>query len=842
MASPFRIFRKYQKTLLVVAGVILMFVFVIGDALVGYLGGSRRGGGDFGRDAGATAVRWDGGSLTNSELQDLVLRRRIVKAFVLGVWAAGEQSALQAGVEPRPLRVDPIFRPDTPETPQQGVERSVVQTRLFAEAARDVGMRVSDDTIIQYLDELGRGNVSRDDMRAMLSRLQSGNWHVSIDYVIDALREEMLGHNYVASHQFAFDTVTPQQRWEDWLQVNDRVVIEAAAIPVERFVAEVPEPTEAELVAFFDKNKNREPQPDFVGQMEFPSPTPGFRIPRKIDVQFIQASYDQYLAKIEKGITDEEIEQYYNEHKDPEFIKADTSLFDEPGEDQDAASDRTEEPESPATETPSETPPADETEAPRTEDTSTEPDSSTESAEAAEVDQPGETTPPATVEENAPSEKADTDADTDNESAPVDSDQSSRGDALRGRIRLAAFLQEAESESAPGDESDPDASAAEAAEDTAADTAPPASETADSTVADSSAATEAWNPKAETAAATPPAEEKPKQFQPLDEVRDLIRRELAGRRAAEELAERINKLASQLNAEFNSYFAQVLDAQAEERDLPAPPAALADLEPLAKEHGLEHGKTGLVSLFELRDTAIGKSGSGETGVALWRTLFGSRDLELYQPLTTVDIDGNRYIAMKTSDTPDRVPEFAEVKDDVLRAWKQQRAAELALKHAEEEAKKAKESGSMLADYFSAQESIEVLRTDPFSQYTGGDVAFVGGEFQQQPFRLSEPDGVVAAGPEFLQRVFELKDGEVAAVLNHDHSIAYVIRLVEHQDSQDELRSAYLAEANNWPGLRLMIGSHARVAAASLVSDIVKDAGLEWERPNDQVEQDEEEAG
>ena len=132
MASPFRIFRKYQKTLLVVAGVILMFVFVIGDALVGYLGGSRRGGGDFGRDAGATAVRWDGGSLTNSELQDLVLRRRIVKAFVLGVWAAGEQSALQAGVEPRPLRVDPIFRPDTPETPQQGVERSVVQTRLFA--------------------------------------------------------------------------------------------------------------------------------------------------------------------------------------------------------------------------------------------------------------------------------------------------------------------------------------------------------------------------------------------------------------------------------------------------------------------------------------------------------------------------------------------------------------------------------------------------------------------------------------------------------------------------------------------------------------------------------------
>ena len=32
MSSPFQIFRKYQKSLLVVAGVILMFVFVIGDS------------------------------------------------------------------------------------------------------------------------------------------------------------------------------------------------------------------------------------------------------------------------------------------------------------------------------------------------------------------------------------------------------------------------------------------------------------------------------------------------------------------------------------------------------------------------------------------------------------------------------------------------------------------------------------------------------------------------------------------------------------------------------------------------------------------------------------------
>ena len=74
-----------------------------------------------------------------------------------------------------------------------------------------------------------------------------------------------------------------------------------------------------------------------------------------------------------------------------------------------------------------------------------------------------------------------------------------------------------------------------------------------------------------------------------------------------------------------------------------------------------------------------------------------------------------------------------------------------------------------------------MRTDPFSQLTRGDVAVVDGEYRRQPFRLSQPDGIVATGPDFLRRTFELKDGEVCAVLNHDHSIVYVIRVVEHQE-------------------------------------------------------------
>ena len=112
MASPFRFFRKYQKPLLVVAGVILMLVFVVGDSLSTYIRGAVGGAGREGAMApNAVAVRWDGGNLTNNELGNMVVRRRLVNAFVRAVEVQGRKPAIEAGVEPRPLRVEPMHRP-----------------------------------------------------------------------------------------------------------------------------------------------------------------------------------------------------------------------------------------------------------------------------------------------------------------------------------------------------------------------------------------------------------------------------------------------------------------------------------------------------------------------------------------------------------------------------------------------------------------------------------------------------------------------------------------------------------------------------------------------------------
>jgi len=183
MASPFRAFRKHQKMLMAIAGVVCMFVFVVGDSLFSYLSGGRNARAGEDNDSESTAVHWDGGKLTNRQLEELKFRRRVLSNFLKNVEMEGRRSSYEAGVDAPELHVQYPLAADIP----QQIEADVVRTKLLAEAATEAGMKVSDDTVVQYLNELGRKNVSPTQMRGFLNNVSSGNGRVSIDYVIDAL-------------------------------------------------------------------------------------------------------------------------------------------------------------------------------------------------------------------------------------------------------------------------------------------------------------------------------------------------------------------------------------------------------------------------------------------------------------------------------------------------------------------------------------------------------------------------------------------------------------------------------------------------------------------------------
>jgi hypothetical protein len=789
MASPFRIFRKYQKTLLVIAGVLLMFVFVVGDSITQFIGGASSGGTTVGGGRPTdTAVTWADGKLTNRELGQLVQRREIVKSFLTRLFQAGQRAAYEAGADPQlPITVELVGGIGA----APGIEeQSVLQTRLFADAARRAGMAISDEHIGHYLDEVGRHRISREQMRNMLGHSEFPGGRVPIDDIFDALRDELMARNYIASYQFAFNSVSPQQRWQDWLRVNDLVTVEAAARPTQQFLVDVDEPAEAELAAFFEEFKEREPSPEFVDNTELPSANPGFASPRKVKVHYLRAEFDQFMNQLTDDVTDEEIETFYEQNKD-RFVRADTSFADELSADE-FFSDETKDEDAVSDETSN--------------------GSSDDSAAGDDASAVGDeqSAGPGAEPESADASEAEGSDTEEEEEEEEEEEYEATAVEIRGQSPDDEPVSDSEDVAADNTEADVEADTESAAETAAAEE--------DATDADEETATD-----------------KPVEYQPLDEVREEIRVALAQEKVSQRLPELMGRLFTELKKIQQDWEAQVFEAEDAGEEPPPPPTELTDLAPLAEEHGLVFEKTGELSPVELRDTTLGRSGNPERfgRAELWLAEY--QELDVYEPALTYDLDFNHYLSVKVADIPASVPTLDEVRDEVVRAWKLREAAKLAEDWAQEQAEEAQETGLPLKEKFADDSRIEVTTTDPFSWLTFGSISPTT---RQVVFRMSQPDGVIAAGPDFMRKVFELEDGQVGAVLNHDHSQAYVVRVVRHRESRDELRRAFLSESDNWIGLASFDSFHRQQSARALVQDLSEASQVDWLRPPDQPRQQE----
>ncbi|MEO0531258.1 MAG: hypothetical protein AAF266_11890, partial [Planctomycetota bacterium] len=739
MATPLTAMNKYTGVMMAVLCALLMFAFVIGDPLMQYAGG---GGGGSSARADDLVASWKGGRMNERQLDQAVVHRNILAEFQQQVYIAGTRDAQEDGVEDLSLRVQPI---DLPRSREQGVETSVVRTKIFAQRAREAGMVVSDAMVVDYLRALGRDRVSNDQMRDLLARMNVGGRRATIAFVFDLLREAMLANNYLASHTYVFRTILPEERWEDWKKLNERVVVEAAPLRIEDFIDEVPEPEDAELETFFDEHKNREPTVEVLrgyGNVELPSAQPAFAIPPRVRVSYLKADFNAMATAIEEEITEEEIAEFYENNKES-FIEADRALFGD----------------------------ADSLFGDSDEITATD-EATTDDAEPSDNETAEQEAEPEASDESAADESA------------VEEEAEESVNPLRNQDEPSASVEEEEEEE-------------EAAE-----------EAADSSDADETA------------------------YQPLDEVRDEIRRRLAITRAAERIQEKMDRVKSKLDDEFVDYFDTVLEAEGEdgEGEVPEAPESLTNLKPLAEAEELELVELDLAPQMELRDTEVGGSVNADVSAAqvlpTWFIAFRPQELDLYQPLVTRDIDGNRYIVLVTKRYEGEVPELDDVREQVVAAWKRVEAAKLALAKAEDLAEEASESGQSLTDFFADREDAPVdtdaiEETDAFSFLSTGPIA---PSARQVPLRLSQPQPLVAPGPELLEGVFELEAGKVGAELNHDHSIAYLLRIAQKIGTEDELRREFLRDGNRYLGGASLTQARAQNKLLALIGNLLDESG------------------
>jgi hypothetical protein len=823
MASPFRYFRKHTKAFLAVAAVLAIFIFVVGDAISR---GSYGGGGDGGTQTVAT---WNGGKLNVAQLSSLMAQRRLTDDFLKAVFAQGGGSSYYD----LPTSVPVLFL-----NPQQldQLETAAIELEVMSDLAEQAGMSVSDNVINHYIQEIGLRKVSGQDVAQILANIGRGNQQANEAIVFNTLRKMLLQHFYRRSFGDASLVVLPEQRWEDWRKVNERISVEAAALPVEKFIPEVPEPNENQLLAFYNEYKDVEPG-RFRNESgrEVPVAEPGFAEPRRFRLQYLLGSVAGRAEQLMEKVTEEEIKQYYEDNKRTEFTKSSLpgeDAFNPPADDAaeaPATDNGTAAEQSPPASEDAQTPPADEAQPPA-ETPAAEPEAPAASgAEATEA--PAEPQTPAT-EPTAPAE--------------TDSNENSSRAERRSPFQLVAFQETPEDggdESSAGEQpsssaADADAESADSSAASEASAPSEASVEATSAPAESAAPAEQGSTDDSSAPADPaapatggavidPAASLPAdediEFEPLENVRDEIRRKLAEVKAEEELQRIMAEAAAQLQAEYNRYGTQVAAAIEKKQTPPEPPAKLADLKWLADQYGLTYEKTAPLTIRELFDTAVGKSvDAASERVTVTEAAY--RSLQLFEPLLATELVGDWYLVMKTEDAPQRIPPFKEIRDRVVQAWKRAEAAKLAEKKAKELAAEVTKAGAPFDQFFFAERGYEAIKPTAFFSWRSYPVGQAGAGV---PPSLSEVPELKNVGEDFMEAAFSLKGNEAAGLLNSDHSVAYVIRLDRKQYPDDELKQLFLREERGWLGQRDMLVEHYSVTNEAINKEIEERAGLEF---------------
>ncbi len=286
MASPFSVFRKNQKVMIAVLGVLAMFAFVFIPIIMEGMGSRTV--------VNPVVVKTSKyGDLREYDLD--ALRRQ--RQQILGVLS----DVMQISGAPPSLARQWLEARIGPAT-----EESVVNTWLLARHAEQMGMVISDKTINNFLKELTQDLVKPANFQTSFKR--SG---ISELHFFNAMRDELAALQLDNMFRVSLRGVTPAQRWEYFTRVKQMATIEAAPVLVANYLDRIDEPSDEELKAFFEKHKDQYPLPI--------SPEPGFREPQKIAMEYLKADYEKFTAP--NVVADEEIKARYEKNKD---------LYDQP--------------------------------------------------------------------------------------------------------------------------------------------------------------------------------------------------------------------------------------------------------------------------------------------------------------------------------------------------------------------------------------------------------------------------------------------------------------------------------------------------------------------------------
>jgi hypothetical protein len=792
MASPFRTFRKNQKAWMVGLTIMTMFAFVF----LGQVAGNRSS--SSGEYKDPEVFSWKYGSVHKSEIEQRLTLRRMINQFLA-------QAALKAEQSPQiimMLQSNQIFRP---------VEKEVVDTMLLDKKAQQLGIVVSDRMVNDFIHAVAPG-LSGQDLANILRGMSYERAGLGQAQLFDAIRDE-LAARYVdqtfgqmlgrSNGQYAwFNGDTPADRWEYFSRLNRKVTAEILPVAVEKFVAEIPDPSADELRKFYELYKNDYPDSS--------RPTPGFKRPFRAQFQYVKADYDKKLKEEMAKVTDEEIAEYYEKNKD-DFKKS--KLPDLPERPLDVPL-----PES-GKNTTEEKSPDDKSDAksdakaggPTTDGAKSE-DKSGAAAKSTSGKSDAKGAAPKSGE---PKKSGDTKGNAKKSS--LNQPTSLDGEQLAMADDAAVLLAQASStapKAAPKSAAKTDAKSDAAKLPKSGDSVEKAKDTSapkdsEANIGDKQGQTKEQATADAKAADAKPADEKsastaepPVEYKPLEDVKETIRQRIADKKVHDKRIaafSSVKQLMSNYRRDLESYNSKVKQGMSAKKPEAPTPEFLADAK---YDAGLDGHTTELVSPSEIDSSELGRSYRGPTSqnysttpflrIAFQEASKNSRGLPLYQVDESQDNDQNEYLWWKIDEKPAEIPKLEDIKDEVVKAWKMIQARKPAKAKAEADAQLANKDRKGLKDVLGDSQG-EVTTAGPFSWYSRLPAQL----YDPLPrITLTKVSGVEQGGNDFLKAVFALKEGQTGVAVNQPETIYYVVQIESEEPGLDKLHDEFLADMSN----------------------------------------------
>lgn len=807
MKSPFAIFRKHQKVLMVVLTGMAMFAFVL-------LGGPFRGGqlprslivllvtglvaGIFwivgtqtgkpteyalsGALLGAIAafvgfqlrgtdavVETKAGDLSQTDITNLLHQRQIANQFIQTAYVTVHgppPSALPEDLKgiDNPLLAQRIIQSMQARWRQNleeflfgdATEQNAVLKYILLREADRLGVIVDDREVNDYINRVTADKLGKSAFRDIYyKRLK-----LSETELYNILRDELRARRALELSAPTLLT-TPEEYWQYYKRLHVKEQLEVAALPVEHFAADVPEPTDEQIAAFFQQHKSVFPGQTGPGE-------PGFRQPRKVRLAFLEADY-QTFEPLAPEVTAKDVEAFYEENK--ESLYRNRPVLREP---------QTPRPSRSAS------------------DGNGEPPTKTG---AGGTDDSKPIDPQFTPEAEPPSTPT-----PDGEPAKP-TNPANDGSALNstGKPKPQAFLSVA-SEPAVADKPQP---ASPTPEPAAASSAAEGSRTLNEPVA-------APKPLKSESPPSPVVAPKPlPEFRPLDddlraEIGDILLRQRTTEAIKTKIAEALSfmyELGDKYNAPVDPEKRTVTPQQISDR-----------LQQYAEKNHLRYVVTELLAQQDLADpeahpigtaTQPGENAFDRQSVpTVAEQAFETPPEQVYLPTEAEgDFGNSRYAWWKIEDNKAHVPTLEEpgVREQVIQDWKREHARPVAQKRADKLAQTVRQSDKPMQDVLAEQTitgqddsvRLTVRQTQSFSWLRRSTAPPTGLSAPTRPV-LSEPIGVEKAGPDFMRSVFDrLKVDDVGVVPNHDRSVYYVVRVKNRDPATttgwDALRQNFMQE-------------------------------------------------